>query len=339
MDFLSIRKKARERSEAKEAGAAHPRAPAEETGAPPGGEGDAARPAPQQERRHRERRAEAARSLAAPTPEAERRRAPDDEPVLTDADLAEGALQARMQGLEPSADGRFATWRPGAGPPPIEPDPRGFSPEAPFERSEEPAAPLARAPEPLPPRAPATEAAPRDPLDEFFYRPDEEAAIVPLLGSPQAEEPVLTAPTAIDEFLTFVLDKEEFAVPIGRVREVLKAPAITEVPRAPAHVVGVVTVRGEVVAILDARSRLGLAPGTGGLRIVIVDTGQGALGLLVDQVESVVRLPRGSIEPCPQGISAAASDCVTGIGRWRDRLFMVVDVEALLGRARPAEAR
>jgi purine-binding chemotaxis protein CheW len=252
--------------------------------------------------------------------------------VLTEEDLVEGALQARFQGFSPTPDGRFATWRPDSGPSPIEPDGRGFV---------EPAPPRRRPPEPPPAEAPpAAPPEPFDPLDTFFYRPDEEEALVPALGT-AAEEPAARPPERLDEFLTFRIGQEEFAVPIERVREVLKAPNITEVPRAPAHVLGVVTVRGEVVAVVDARGRLGLesASGSGGGgRIVIVDAGEGALGLLVDAVASVVRLPRGAIEPCPQGISAAASDCVTGIGRWRDRLFMVVDVATLLGR-RPAGER
>jgi purine-binding chemotaxis protein CheW len=353
MDFLSIRKKARERAEAKEASPGAPRPAPEPQPQPqpqPSGAGERA-PTVEERADPRERREERRRpQTMAPPLGLERRRTRGDEPVLTDSDLAEGALQAQFQGLEPSSDGRFATWRPGSGPPPVEPDPRVFGGEtAPASDEEGPRRPLPgpeAEPEPEPERAPARRsapvvpAAPLDPLDEFFYRPDEEAAIVPLLGSPLPEEPPPAAPTAIDEFLTFLLDREEYAVPIGRVREVLRAPAITEVPRAPAHVMGVVTVRGEVVAVIDARSRLGLGRTAGAQsRIVIVDAGEGPLGLLVDQVSSVVRLPRGSIEPCPQGISAAASDCVTGIGRWRDRLFMVVDVEALLGRPRPAGDR
>src|SRR5512145_133166 len=117
MDFLSIRKKARE-------GAAEAESrPSGGAGATTAGIGDADRgtaPPP---------------ALPPPPPvpdEApqprfeERRRGRGGERVLTDKDLAEGALQARLQGLEPSQDGRFATWRPGAGPPPVEPDAQVF---------------------------------------------------------------------------------------------------------------------------------------------------------------------------------------------------------------------
>jgi purine-binding chemotaxis protein CheW len=232
----------------------------------------------------------------------------------------------------------------------VEPDPNTYAPRAPSAppRDEAPQEVPARsveprvAPEPVPSgRTPAAiPALPADPLDLFFYRPDEEAALLPTLGAVAAEEPVLQRPERLDEFLTFRLGKEEFAVAIDRVREVLRAPSITEVPRAPADVLGVVTVRGEVVPVIDARARLGVGAdrGTGG-RIVIVEAGEGPLGVLVDEVASVVRLPRGAIEACPPGLSTEASDCVTGIGRWRDRLFMVVDTGALLRRGRATEGR
>ena len=345
MDFLSIRKKARERAEAKGSGAPAPAPEASaqaeaETTAPQGPEvppataaTPASPPAP---------RADAPGSQQGDEPGEPRdgyrpkRRGTDA--VLTEEDLLEGALQARFQGLAPSADGRFATWRPGAGPPPVELDPDTYAPlDAGGRREDEPSPPR---PEPAPPTSRVVPAASTDPLDAFFYRPDEEAAIVPALGAGAVEEPALPRQVELDEFLTFRLGHEEFAVAIDRVREVLRAPGITEVPRAPAGVLGVVTVRGEVVPVVDARARLGVAGGeeTGG-RIVIVDSGDGPIGVLVDAVSSVVRLPRGAIEPCPQGISTAASDCVTGIGRWRDRLFMVVDAGALLKRGRPAEVK
>lgn len=329
MDFLSIRKKARERAEAKEGASTGPGTEARPTEPAPAEPASEPATVSGREPPVRER---------VPALE-ERRRRRGDEPVLTEADVAEGALQARFQGLAPSEDGRFATWRPGSGPPPVEPDPSGYGERT--SPAPEPVEPrIVIASEPLPARAPMpmpAPAAPPDPLDLFFYRPDEDAAVLPSLGAPTTEEPP-AAPTAIDEFLTFLLDKEEFAVPIRRVREVMRAPAITEVPRAPAHVKGVVTVRGEVVPVIDAHSRLGLGKASGDqARIVIVDAGEGPLGLVVDAVSSVVRLPAGSIEPCPPSIGA--SDCVTGIGRWRERLFMVVDVGTLLTRARAAEAR
>jgi purine-binding chemotaxis protein CheW len=177
---------------------------------------------------------------------------------------------------------------------------------------------------------------PADPLDEFFYREDEAAPSLPDLAPAEREEaPVVLAR---EEFLTFLLGAEEYAIAIERVREVVRSPPITEVPRAPAHILGVVTVRGEVVAVIDPRRRLGLPPARpaeGEGKVVIVDAGEGPCGLHVDRVASVVRLRPGSIEPCPQGIAGQHAEYLAGIGREGDRLFTVLDLGALLRRAPP----
>jgi purine-binding chemotaxis protein CheW len=287
MDFLEIRKKAKERARARAAGEAAAPAPAAEAG-----------------------------SVAPAAPK-----------------------------LNP-----FTTWRPGAGAaPPVPtaeardrgpdhpPRPEDFALVAPSPRDlaggEDPG-PGALALEP-----PARE--PADPLEEFFFREDEAGPPVPELaapGAPQGQDaPVLVR----EEFLTFFLAAEEFAVAIERVREVVRSPPITEVPRAPAHILGVVTVRGEVVAVIDPRLRLGLAPGgagsggagSGDAKIIIVHAGDGCAGLRVDRVAHVVRLRPGSIEPCPQGVAGQRAEFIAGIGREGDRLFTVLDVPALLRRA------
>jgi purine-binding chemotaxis protein CheW len=355
MDFLEIRRKAKERAAAAEAGQAR-EAPA---GAAPAAGPRPPPPAP---------------APSAAPPEVAR----DAAPVLQEADVVAGKLAAELQGIADRAepppaepDPRFTTWRPGSGERPFlaEPEPQPAPKPAPSDfavidpavlrppRAAEGGGPLAvlpiTPPRPAePPREPERRAGPisarrspspaRDPLEEFFYRDDEE--IPELVALPAEVEPVEAfgpEDASLEEFLTFELGTEEYAVPIERVREVLKAQPITEVPRAPVGILGVVTVRGEVVAVFDPRRRLGLPgppPPEGCGRIVIVDDGEGACGLLVDAVASVVRLARGSIEPCPQGIGGASADCLAGIGRERNRLFTVLDLPALLRRS-PAAPR
>lgn len=276
---------------------------------------------------------------------------------------------------EPSAgdETRFTTWRPGSGPRPLLEEPGAAAPtRAPAGSAfvtYTPGAdrPLASVAPPLEPAPAAVAVAeprsggapldpelwsalraatsrppspppppPDDPLDEFFYRPGEDAPAAAALGLAVADVPAERGEAALEEYLTFRLGEEEYAVAIERVREVLKPPPITEVPRAPADVLGVITVRGEVIAVHDPRLRLGLAPADrGGDRIIIVDAGQGSCGLLVDAVTHVVRLRPGSIEPRPQGIGGASADHLVGIGRDGDRLFTVIDAPALLRRAPP----
>jgi purine-binding chemotaxis protein CheW len=177
------------------------------------------------------------------------------------------------------------------------------------------------------PRAP-----PSDPLDEFFWREGEEAPALLDFGGPTPLAPAPEVTEERREWLCFGLAGEEYAVEIARVREILKAPAITEVPRAPAHVLGVIMVRGEVIAVFDPRHRLGFPPAAPGraARVIVCDAGDGPRGLLVDAVSDVVRLPPSAVEARPQGVGCASAEYVIGIGREGSRLIILLDVAALL---------
>jgi purine-binding chemotaxis protein CheW len=181
-----------------------------------------------------------------------------------------------------------------------------------------------------PPRPQAIEPAPA-PLDDFFYREDEAGPGSGLMG-PSAAAGELLAPVVLEEYLTFQLGGETYGLEIGRVLEVLRTPRITEVPRAPAGVAGIITVRGEVVTVVDPRGRIGLphAEGPPAGRVVIVHDEEGTCGLLIDRVAGVARLPRGALEPCPQALGSAGGELFLGIGREQDRLFLVLDPRALL---------
>jgi purine-binding chemotaxis protein CheW len=213
----------------------------------------------------------------------------------------------------------------------------------PGTRAREPFRPMPPPPARETAPGPARPASPADPLDAFFFRPDEDAPDVPgFEGGPGSEASGEGEADVREEYITFLLGGEEYAVAIERVREVLRCPPLTEVPRAPSHVRGVVSVRGEVVAVVEPRRRLGLPEGdrpVGNSRLLVVDVGDGPVGLLVDSVSNVVRLRPGSIEPCPHGIAGASQEFLAGIGRERERLFTVLDLGALLRRAPPGGRR
>ncbi len=119
------------------------------------------------------------------------------------------------------------------------------------------------------------------------------------------------------EYLAFVLAGDTYAVRIGVVAEILKPPPITEVPRAPSPIVGVVSVRGRLVTVLDLRRRFNLpeAPFDHRTRILLVDVGENELaGLLVDEVLQVYRLAEDEIEPA-QVLGGDQPAHIVGIGR------------------------
>lgn len=132
--------------------------------------------------------------------------------------------------------------------------------------------------------------------------------------------------------LTFLLDREEFGIPVTQVREVIRVAEITRVPQAPAHVRGVANLRGRILAVVELRSRLGLAPAelTPRSRVVVVEVRGRVLGVLVDAVSQVTKVPQASVAPAPEEVLAADVDYLTGVARWDGRLIILLDLEKVL---------
>ena len=119
------------------------------------------------------------------------------------------------------------------------------------------------------------------------------------------------------EYLAFVLAGETYAVQIAHVAEILRPPPITEVPRAPATMLGVISVRGKLVTVIDLRRRFRLpeAPIDRKSRILLADQGKGEqLGLLVDEVQQVWRLAAEEIEAA-NVLGGEQPAHIAGIGR------------------------
>ena len=134
------------------------------------------------------------------------------------------------------------------------------------------------------------------------------------------------------EFLTFVLGKDVFGVELARVKEILSPPPITPVPRAPVEVVGVCSVRGLLVTVVDLRVRLKLEvrPDTRRTRILLaVATSGEAVGLWVDEVLQVVRLAEGDME-LATGVGTEVSEYVLGVGRPQGEFIILLDLAALV---------
>jgi purine-binding chemotaxis protein CheW len=139
--------------------------------------------------------------------------------------------------------------------------------------------------------------------------------------------PVEAAPVPEIHAVIFQLGGEEYALPIARVREILRPGAITRLPSAPAHVRGITNVRGRIVPVVDLREMLGLGASetTARSRILLVELAQRVVGVLVDAVSQVLRFPSTAVSQVEGEADAVA--------RLDDRLIIVLDVDrTLLGR-------
>jgi purine-binding chemotaxis protein CheW len=144
-----------------------------------------------------------------------------------------------------------------------------------------------------------------------------------------------------DEFIQIVtcrLDREEFAVDILSVQEINRMVDITRVPKAPRFVEGVINLRGRIIPVLDLRRRFGVpdAERTSRSRIVVVNVRGRVVGLIVDSVTEVLRIPRSAVEPPPSLGSSVGAEFIQGVGRINDRLLTLLDLNRLLTPAEQA---
>jgi purine-binding chemotaxis protein CheW len=142
------------------------------------------------------------------------------------------------------------------------------------------------------------------------------------------------APAPVPELhlVTFALDREEFGIPIQQMREVIRVTDITRVPQARPHVRGVTNLRGRILAVIEIRTRMGLPPAeiTPRSRIMLVGVHDRTLGILVDGVSQVVKVPTTTVTPAPEEILTPGADYITGVARWNSRLIILLDLEKVL---------
>lgn len=169
-------------------------------------------------------------------------------------------------------------------------------------------------------------------ISDFFVSADEQRES---LASYLADSsPGSNAPVGenIAELLGFWVADEEYAVDILEIGEIIKVPEITEVPRAPGPLLGIISLRGTVVPVLDLRLILRLAAQevSRASRILVLRANDEPVGILVDRVTSVVRIERSDIEPKPQAMKLEAGDVIRGVGRIGDRVLILLDGESVV---------
>lgn len=134
------------------------------------------------------------------------------------------------------------------------------------------------------------------------------------------------------ELLSFRLAEQEYSVDIMSVREIRGWTRATPLPHAPAHVRGVINLRGTVLPVVDLSTRLGMPPVEGDARnvIIVVQVGSQPAGLLVDAVSDILALPRTELQPPPDLAADTAHSFVQALTIVEGRMIRVLDLEAVL---------
>ena len=141
------------------------------------------------------------------------------------------------------------------------------------------------------------------------------------------------------QLVTFNLGSEEYAVAILKVQEINRMKEITRVPNSPPYVEGVINLRGKVIPVVNLRSKFGLAAKENNeqTRIMIMDIQGITMGLVVDSVSEVLRIPSTTVEPTPPMASNISAEFIKGIAKVDERLIILLDMDRLLGKTEGAE--
>lgn len=135
------------------------------------------------------------------------------------------------------------------------------------------------------------------------------------------------------QIIIFKLGDEEFGVDILQVREIEKLDQeVTRVPKAPSFVEGVINLRGEIVPIVDLRKRfmLNVKEVSSETRVIIVESNENLVGMIVDSVAEVLRVNLSAIESAPQITKGVDAYFLSGVAKIEERLIVLLDLERTL---------
>ncbi len=156
------------------------------------------------------------------------------------------------------------------------------------------------------------------------------------MSTSQATKPEQTGGDGSHQVLTFVLGNETYGVDILRVQEIRGWSAVTKIPHAPAHVLGVLNLRGSIVPIVDLRMRFALerAEYTAITVIIVVSVisaaGRRDFGVVVDGVSDVVDVKTAEVKPPPELGQRSSTDFIRGLVPVSDRMVVLLDIDKLI---------
>jgi len=141
-----------------------------------------------------------------------------------------------------------------------------------------------------------------------------------------------------NQVVCFRIGRELFGVSIHIVQEIVRVPEVTPVPEMPGFVEGVINLRGKIVSIVDLGKRLKIeaAAKTRTNRILVIEVERKVIGLLVDAVTEILRIPPESVEPAPDIVTSVGAEYIVGVGKLPDKLIILLDLKNIL---KPEEIR
>lgn len=133
-------------------------------------------------------------------------------------------------------------------------------------------------------------------------------------------------------YLAFSLCEEQYAIPLLQVKEVIGMTEATPIPYTPPYFKGIINLRGQVISVIDLRSKLRLAKAEIGpeTSIIILDLSPLCLGVIVDSINSVLAVTQEDLSPAPDVDSSVKEQYLTGVARKDNRLTLLLDIRSTL---------
>lgn len=137
---------------------------------------------------------------------------------------------------------------------------------------------------------------------------------------------------SVVQLVTFKLDDVEYGIEILAVHEILRIPSITRLPNTPSFIKGVLNLRGNVIPVVDVRERFGFTPAviTEQSRVIVIESDDKLIGLLVDNVSQVLRIRENNIDPPSLLIEGVSEEYIAGVGRLKERLIIILSMQNIL---------
>ena len=134
------------------------------------------------------------------------------------------------------------------------------------------------------------------------------------------------------QLVIFGLGREEFAVEVTQVREIMRMEEITRMPKSPPFVEGIINLRGQIIAVIDLAKRLNLETSErdGETRIIVVEAEDIKVGMIVGSVSEVLRVSSGAVEPSPTLAADVSAAYLQGVVKQDNRLIILLDLTKVL---------
>jgi len=144
-----------------------------------------------------------------------------------------------------------------------------------------------------------------------------------------------------DQYLVFTTQSQEFGFQVTQVQEITSVLATTDIPNSPSYVEGIMNLKGQLATVINFRKRLGFEPKEHDedTRVIVVEQAGFPIGIIVDSVEEVIKIPDDQVHKLPESTSAsAAEETVKGVGMLDHRLIILLDMDKLLAETELTDA-